>query len=366
MFTVPYDSAAIAASPNNDTEVNLAANMTAGEGILSPGAEANTWTLKYTGDNSQSIHSTARIISSKNISGKLYTKTYILNIEKTVDPAYPTSYWATQTGTGNGVSIIKKDGTYYEIHTFITNGTLTVTSVPSEGLTAQVLVVAGGGGAGAGRWPSSGAGAGGMVENNAYLLPAASYQVVVGAGGIGGTGGTSDADTTTPGTNGGDSSFGDSGGIVAKGGGASGRRFKSMEPGSAGGSSGGGSSSPNVLPGTGGNSYGYQGGVTSSGDYAAGGGGAGGTGTIRFVERNNTPSCGGPGKASSITGTSVTYAAGGSIPVNSSSKGISGAANTGNGGGGGWNRGGGNGGSGIVVVRFQARPNDTGSGQSDE
>jgi hypothetical protein len=242
----------------------------------------------------------------------------------------------------------------WEIHTFTADGSLDFGGVPPN-VTAQVLVVAGGGGGGAGRYPASGAGAGGMVENSAYPLTAASYAVVVGAGGIGGTGGTSDADTTHAGTNGGDSSFGGSS-IVARGGGTSGPRFYDMTAGYAGGSSGGGNSSPAVLVGTGGTSYGNRGGLHSGNktEYAGGGGGAGGPGTVGQVDRSNfTPRNGGAGKASSITGTSVIYAAGGPIPLNTSSTGVNGAANTGNGGGGGWNKGGGNGGSGIVVIRFQ-------------
>jgi hypothetical protein len=63
---------------------------------------------------------------------------------------------------------------------------------------------------------------------------------------------------------------------------------------------------------------------------------------------------GGDGRASSITGTSVTYAAGGPVSddASSQSQGAGGAANSGNGGMGGWNSFGGSGGSGVVIVRI--------------
>jgi hypothetical protein len=115
-----------------------------------------------------------------------------------------------------------------------------------------------------------------------------------------------------------------------------------MTAGSAGGSSGGGSSSPNVLAGTGGTSYGNRGGIHSGNktEYAGGGGGAGGPGTVGQINRNYIYAYGGPGRASSITGISVTYAAGGPI-AGFANRRRDGTANTGEGG------------SGIVVVRFQ-------------
>jgi hypothetical protein len=280
----------------------------------------------------------------------------------TVNPAtisVPVYYYPVPLAKGGTTTFWPVDGDpsqIWEIHTFKESGTLEfIGGTPPVSVTAQVLVVAGGGGGGAGRYPGSGAGAGGMVENNAYSLTAASYQAVVGAGGKGGTGGNSPGvDDTTWGTNGYDSSFD---GILAKGGGRGGKCYFVMEAGSAGGSSGGGSSSPNVVSGTGGTSSGNKGGVlnTNKSESAGGGGGAGGPGTVGTVNRNNVFSFGGPGKESSITGTSVTYAAGGPIAGNNS-KGRNGGDNTGNGGGGGWNSGGGDGGSGIVIVRFQ-RPN---------
>jgi hypothetical protein len=100
-----------------------------------------------------------RIKSSKQTGGgQLHEKEYILNFVGTEDSEYPTSYRAASTGVGNGVSIIKESNQYYEVHTFITSGTLSFNSVPAEDLTAWVLVVGGGS---AGHKPGNGGGSSG-------------------------------------------------------------------------------------------------------------------------------------------------------------------------------------------------------------
>jgi hypothetical protein len=129
---------------------------------------------------------------------------------------------------------------------------------------------------------------------------------------------------------------------------------------------GGGSSSESVLTGSsidGVNYYGNIGGEINPGesDKAGGGGGAGGAGKAAVALRDDIENdAGGPGRVNSINGTAVTYAAGGDVaPDYNQSKAQwsdkHGAPNTGNGGAGAWN---GNGGSGIVIVRFPARPNE--------
>ena len=93
-----------------------------------------------------------------------------------------------------------------------------------------------------------------------------------------------------------------------------------------------------------------------------GGGGRGGSGTTftstdaNYIGRNLAP--GGPGLSSSITGSPITYAAGGpsgsTAPGCCSNQGGDGTNNRGNGGEGAyWNARGGHGGSGIVVVRYR-------------
>jgi hypothetical protein len=286
----------------------------------------------------------------------------------------------TQMATGGTTTFVRSNttgsssSTWDEVHTFTHTDTSKISTTHKfsfsrrpSGLTGWVLVVAGGGGAGGGSYPSSGAGAGGMVENTTYPLSSDSYEVKVGAGGAGGKGSNNDSDAKD-GTKGNDSSFGS--GITAYGGGNSKARGGSTQPGkgNSGGSTGGGGSSETITTGNGGDSYGHQGGTatnaTNNGgedyaDYAAGGGGAGSDGISGYIRSDNSTGLyAGAGKNSSITGAPVMYAKGGpTTPRNGNTgtnfTGIAGAANTGNGGGGAWNAYGGSGGSGIVIVRFK-------------
>jgi hypothetical protein len=325
---------------------------------LQPTSTAGSVLLQSYTFSSLTGNKTFKVISPA--SGKNYDYKVTVN-KKTVA--------ATQMATG-GTTTFVKDGSsssakWYELHTFThtssstyTTHTFTFSRRPS-GLTGWVLVVAGGGGAGGADYPSSGAGAGGMVENTSYSLTSNSYDVKVGTGGTGG-GTKGEQSGTKDGTKGTDSSFGS--GITAYGGGNSKARGGSTQPGkgSSGGSTGGGSSAAAITAGSGGtSSYGNMGGATTNtGDYAAGGGGAGGTGDSGAIDaKTHSGLYAGNGKANSITGSSVTYAKGGPTTSYTMSgttwvDGIDGAANTGNGGGGAWNGKGGNGGSGIVIVRF--------------
>ena len=217
-------------------------------------------------------------------------------------------------------------------------------------------LIVGGGGSGGGvnaaNRAGGGGGAGGLRTGATSITGAQS--ITVGAGGVVGVVTGSGAGI---GTNGGNSvAFG----LTATGGGAGGTN--STTAGVAGGSGGGASSrsasggaaSPVVSPAQGNNG---AGGV--DGDRAGGGGGAGGAGTGLT---------GGIGASSSITGSAVTYATGGSggdiSPGTAVGVGATAAANTGNGGGGGFRNAtaspagtsntsiGGNGGSGIVVASY--------------
>ena len=219
----------------------------------------------------------------------------------------------------------------------------------------EYLVVAGGGGGSGG-----GGGAGGFRTATGYAVTAGvSIAVTVGAGGAAGTQTASNASA------GGNSTFGS---ITSIGGGY-GAGVYAVTPGGAGGSGGGGSigsgSTASVAAGgTATSGQGSAGGTaTNTGVYqgwiGAGGGGAGGAGvsTTNYDTGASPPygGLGGAGLASSITGSSITYAAGGQAYY-SSTVSADGAANSGNGGGGsrtanmasaGWN-----GGSGIVVIRY--------------
>lgn len=222
----------------------------------------------------------------------------------------------------------------YRTHTFISNGTFTVTS-PG---TVDVLVVAGGG-SGA----SGGGGAGGMVERTSYAVATGSIAVTVGAGG-------------TLGNNGGNSVFDT---ITATGGG----RGQDTSGAGFNGGSGGGANAGQDNQGAGIAGQGNSGGSAVS---ANGGGGGGGANSAGINASGNSGGAGGNGRASSISGSSVTYAgggggaglsagggggAGGGGAGGVSSSGA-GQANTGGGGGGGWTVTGAPGGSGIVIIRY--------------
>lgn len=208
----------------------------------------------------------------------------------------------------------------------------------------QYLIVAGGGGGGAtgGGSGGGGGGAGGLLTSTQVLTQGTALTITVGSGG-------------SPSSQGGNSSIVGTGiSQTAIGGGYGGSGNGAT--GGTGGSGGGGS----AVAGSGGSGtagQGYRGGNVGSlsqGDNgSAGGGGAGGAGSD--ASWTNTGSGGGPGVASSITGSSVTYARGGDGGNGSywnNGVGTSGAANTGNGGRGGGNgNSGGYGGSGIVVLR---------------
>ena len=273
----------------------------------------------------------------------------------------PSSPWIS--ATGGTETTYSASGMTYKVHTFTTvgNNTFTVNELGTSGTTIDALLVAGGGGsssyAGAG-------GAGGMLEWTAKAITAGTYNVYVGAGGTANSLGLSTG-------NGGNSGINNSngtmfGGAYAVGGGAGGDGGAGGNySGQAGGSGGGGAGNSN------GDAYGGNGTVGQG--YAGGnapyssdpknrvngpGGGAGGSPAYYVVCASydfngncvyyiNTPTgAPGPGKASSITGTSITYATGGNPGINNPS-----TANTGNGANSGGS--GASGGSGIVVIRYR-------------
>ena len=251
----------------------------------------------------------------------------------------------------------------YRIHTFNSSGTF-VNTIPS--LSAEYLIVAGGGGGGG--QTGGGGGAGGM-RTGTSTLSATSYSITVGAGGT-----KAPAQSSPPRAGSGTNSVFNSITSIGGGGGGSyqGNSINSQSTGANGGSGGGGAamSSPGGSGTSGQGNNGGQG--RNGGEYDGGGGG----GASQAGTSGDSGSHGGDGSASSITGSSVTYAGGGGgcgqggNPVGSG--GAGGGANGGNdvqpgtaatanrGGGGGGSRdyggvGGGarNGGSGVVIVRYQ-------------
>lgn len=222
----------------------------------------------------------------------------------TRDENLATSSYSTIPSPTGGVVTTASDGS--TIHTFTSGGTFIVPTGLSGNV--QVLVVGGGGGVGGGVFGTTwhaGGGGGQVVSNPSYAISSGAYAVTIGTGG-----GVS--------TNGGNSSFGT---ITAL-------------HGSTGYTSAHGGASGSL----------YAGGAwTGSGTGAGGGGGAGGAG---FPNSGNTGGAGGVGVANTISGSSVTYGAGGKGGDGPMS--INGTANTGTGGGGGS----GTGGSGVVIISY--------------
>ena len=259
----------------------------------------------------------------------------------------------------SGGDIITNDGTYW-IHQFLNSGTFT----PSQTLSTEYLVVAGGGGGGANN--GAGAGAGGYLTASGFSLTAGtSYTATVGAGGVGGvtqsdgTQGSNSVFSTITSTGGG---YG-AGYVIARGG-------ASAQPGGNGGSSGGGSGAFSSGGGGGAGAVGTNGGtgnnsiagVKTASPAQGNNGGAGSSGTT-------AGGVGGDGTSSSINGTATTRAGGGGGTgsphgaggsggggAGGGASGTNGTVNTGGGGGGSSTGGsgttGGTGGSGIVIIRY--------------
>lgn len=271
----------------------------------------------------------------------------------------------TNVAKATGGDSVYTDGTYW-YHIFRSSGTFT----PTQALTADYLVVAGGGAGGNSFGYNEGGGGGGAggfrtsIGASTLSLTAQNYTVTVGAGGAGVTG-------YNAGNNGSNSVFST---ITSTGGGGGGRGGDGTNGGSGGGGGGGdgtqrfggAGNTPSTSP-----SQGFNGG---NGSITGGGGGGGGAGAVGSNATTGNAANGGSGSSSSLSGTSVTYAGGGggsyytgtqgsggsSIGGSGSNSSVGGAgvANTGSGGGGysnnSTNRASGSGGSGIVIVRYAA------------
>ena len=287
-----------------------------------------------------------------------------------------TLYGVTSAGYGAKATggIISSDANYW-YHTFTTSGTFT----PTQSITADYLVVAGGGGsgmvygggggAGGMRCTVTATGGGGSLES-ALSLTAQAYTVTVGAGGAGAPSNSS----YLRGSNGSNSVFSS---ITSTGGGGGGSSQQGPQTGGASGGSGGGGS--NVGSGAAGTAnQGYAGGNGSAASPNLGAGGGGGAGAVGTNGTSTVGGNGGNGVATSISGTSVTYAGGGGGATfqggtagsggsggggaagagGTDNIGTAGTANTGGGAGGTPYQsslpgpGGAAGGSGIVIVRY--------------
>jgi hypothetical protein len=224
----------------------------------------------------------------------------------------------------------------YRVHTFTSSGAFTVVS----GATTVEYLIAGGGGGGSDD-VAGGGGAGGLLAGSVSVTTQA-YSIIVGGGGARGTGtfGSSGAQAT----NGGNSSalF-----LTAIGGGnGAGRRDGSVLNVVAGsGGSGGGGAYPGTAGGSGTAGQGFAGGTAPGTSNGGGGGGAGSAGSGQTA---------GSGIASSISGSSITYAVGGGGGFLSGGGGTF-SSTPGSGGRGGGNspiNSSGTGQDGIVIIRY--------------
>ena len=229
----------------------------------------------------------------------------------------------------------------------------------------EYLVVGGGGAGGYGNSNEGGGGggAGGYLTGTLSSTSGTTYTITVGAGGTGVN------STSSPGGNGGSSSIAGQGitTVTALGGGGGGGCSTSGATGASGGGGSGCGTDRAGASGTAGhsNSGGKGRWINNSPGQGNGGGGGGSSSAgARGQDRNRgTLGGGGAGTSNDISGSSVTYAAGGDGGPGGPNRTFAASnetGNTGNGGDGGTNRIGGNGAKGIVVLRYLGNPIATG------
>ena len=248
----------------------------------------------------------------------------------------------------------------YTIHTFTSSGDFVVSGSGE----VEYLVVAGGGGGGTGDGKNGGGGAGGYRTGTGFAVTAQTYSITIGAGGANGSNGSDSVFST----------------ITSSGGGAGGATDNGS--GSAGGSGGGAANQSNSYGAGNDGGYspveGYRGAVgqwsvmDGNGNVFTFGGGGGGSSeyggawnestTGQNAPHNSGPKRdqGGAGTSNSISGSAVTYAAGGCatgwLPHRGWSEvglSVNTTDNTGDGGGGNVAHATRNGGgSGIVIIKY--------------
>ncbi len=232
------------------------------------------------------------------------------------------------------------------IQSFTTTGSTTWIAPP---LTTSIeYLVVGGGGGGGGAYDTGSGGGGGaglLLSGTISVTPNSTYNIYVGSGGAGGIGNRTGIPLETSGSSG-ENSYFDT--IIATGG-SGGYASRSFPNGTG---VGGDIADSGTLTGGGGGNGGGSAGTSNSA------GGGGGNGSVGGTSVNSTPGTGGSGIISSISGSSVTYGAGGDGGRdNTNVDGANGTANSGNGGVGASaissdNSTGGNGGSGIVIIKY--------------
>ncbi len=306
----------------------------------------------------------------------------IIRYEELPNVPVETTIVGTVTTTNN-VSTFTSDpnGAVFKVLTFSTLGNYPDWTAPAGVTSVDYLVVGGGGSGGTpggaigeNYWGTGGGGAGGLLQGIMTVTPGGTYSITVGGGG------TAPAylnPNTYVGDNGDDSRFG---GLLALGGGGGGAGVQvASGKGNDGGSGGGSGGDNGTVYALGTSGQGFSGMVSRSpaGNRTAGGGGGGasGTGTRGGNPdgQNSIGGNGGPGIASTITGSSLYYAGGGGGGARDTfggqgggtggsgvggnggtqSSGSNGMDGRGAGGGGtGADAAGGNGGSGVVILRY--------------
>jgi len=261
----------------------------------------------------------------------------------------------TLNGTTGVISGILPDINSTTTYTFTVNASdgLNAAAPRTFSITSQVLtsfeyLMVGGGGSGG--WDvGGGGGAGGLLTGTYNISGSRSFSLSIGTGGA--------AITSNQERNSGGNTTGF--GLTAFGGGGGGNwnNGGAASNGLPGGSGGGGGGWSQIgYGGAGTSGQGFPGGnatTNSAPSYGGGGGGAGGAGS-NGTAGDNSQIAGGPGVASSITGTSVIYAAGGkgggdNTPDSSTVNGTDGLGNGGDGEGLTAKR---RGGSGVIVIAY--------------
>jgi hypothetical protein len=320
-------------------------------GVAYGGSSASAVTYQTYTSSNNTITTNANITTTGNVSSNNITVSSALTLGSWTTNTRPKNATTGTLGFNSNISGIEVYmlGSWYTL--LQTNYTITY------------LIVGGGG---AGGWDvGGGGGAGGLLYGNATAVSGTTYSIVVGGGAASSTSGGGQAPS-------GSNSSATFYPTVAYGGGGGGNYPGGS--GVSGGSGGGGSgyASGPLAGGAGTPGQGYSGGAGRSDLYgtAATGGGGGGAGGPGSDSANNiagsTP--GGAGVAYTISGASVTYAAGGKGAGDTYPATSDGAAYTGTGGDGAGGPGdphgantGGYGGSGVVIISYQS-PAQRGTG----
>ena len=319
-----------------------------GSGTVALGTPS-TITSATTNSASGTTHTHALTVTPANVSDQANTSTGYF--------ALPNGTTAQRPGSPT-VGMIRYNSTtaFYEIYTGSSWQPITTTPYTYS---ASYLAVAGGGGGGG--QEGGGGAAGGLLASTATLITGTVYTITVGSGGasagilaVNGGSGTNSVISGTGLTT-----------ITAIGGGYGAAGGAASIVGGNGGSGGGSSGSAGASSGTSGQGTAGGAGGGASGNYPAGGGG--GATSAGAAGAGSVGGAGGSGTASSITGSSVTYAGGGgggtfnggtggaagSGGGTAGNSGTDATANTGGGGGGGSNAPlvrAGAGGSGVVIL----------------